>query len=159
MVLGAMVLAKGVHVGTLFFLNACTIQCKSSIAIAKILVESISLESKLPIKITMLWYQRLDHIHENGPRFLKKKGMVYGLNNFSLLFEFCKHCMYGKQNHVQFYSSSHKSYGLLDLIHFDVFGPIKIPSILRALYYVSFIDDYSRRTWVYFIKSKSKVFN
>jgi hypothetical protein len=32
-------------------------------------------------------------------------------------------------------------------------------SISGYVYYVSFIDDYSRKTWVYFLKSKDEVFN
>ena len=47
----------------------------------------------------------------------------------------------------------------MDLINFDVFGPIKVLSISKALYYVSFIDDYSRKTQVYFLKSNCEVFN
>jgi transposase InsO family protein len=90
---------------------------------------------------------------------LEKKNLVDGLNDCALEFDFCEHCIYGKQNHVQFYSSSHKSSRLLDLIHSDVFGPVKVPSISKALYYVSFIDDYSRRTWVYFLRTKSEVFS
>jgi transposase InsO family protein len=30
---------------------------------------------------------------------------------------------------------------------------------IANIYYVSFIDDYSRKTWVYFLKSKDKVFS
>lgn len=104
----------------------------------------------------MLWHQRLGHI---GLQALKNKNMVEGLNDCSLEFDFCEHYIDGKQNHVQFYSNSHKSYWLLDLIHNNVFHPIKVPSISRALYYVSFIDGYSRRTWVYFLIRKYEVFN
>ena len=46
----------------------------------------------------------------------------------------------------------------MDLIHSDVFVPVEVPSIGRLVYYVSFIDDFSRRTWVYFLRSKVKVF-
>ena len=63
-----------------------------------------------------------------------------------------EHCIYGKDNHVQFYYYSHKSFGLLDLIHFDIFGQGKFILISKDLYYVSFIDDYSSRTWVYFLE-------
>jgi hypothetical protein len=90
---------------------------------------------------------------------LEKKNLVDGLNDCALEFDFCEHCIYGKHNHVQFYSSSHKSSGLLDLIHSDVFGLVKVPLISKALYYVSFIDDYSRRTWVYFLRTKYEVFS
>lgn len=48
---------------------------------------------------------------------------------------------------------------LLDYVHFDVFGPVNVPSLLESRYYVSFIDNYSRRPIVYFLKSKSKVFS
>jgi hypothetical protein len=94
----------------------------------------------------MLWHQILGHVGEKGIRALKNKNIVDGLNDFALEFYFCKHCIYGKQNHVQFYSSSRKPFELLELIHSYVFGPIKVPSISKDLYYVSFINDYSRRT-------------
>jgi hypothetical protein len=45
-----------------------------------------------------------------------------------------------KKNHVHFYSSSHKTCGILDLIHYDMFSLVD----------VSFIDDYSRIKWVFF---------
>jgi hypothetical protein len=48
---------------------------------------------------------------------------------------------------------------LLDLIHYDVFCLVKFPLISKALYYVSFSDDYFRRTWVYFLITKYKVFS
>ena len=47
----------------------------------------------------------------------------------------------------------------MDLIHSDVFGPIDVPSTSRSVYYVYFIDDFSRRTWVYFLRSKAEVFS
>ena len=35
-----------------------------------------------------------------------------------------------------------------------MFGPVKIPSLGKSVYYVSFIDDFSRNTWIYFLKKK-----
>jgi len=40
-----------------------------------------------------------------------------------------------------------------------VFGPVKVPSLGKYVYYVSFIDDFSRNTWIYFLKNKSEVFD
>jgi hypothetical protein len=107
----------------------------------------------------MLWHQRLGHIGKKGLRTLKDKNLVEGLFHCNIEFDFCEHCIYGKQNHVQFYSSSHKSCGVLDLIHSNAFVLVDVPSIGKSTYYVSFIDDYSRRTWVYFLKSKYEVFS
>ena len=44
------------------------------------------------------------------------------------------------------------------MIHSNVFGPTPTPSIGGSRYYVSFIDEFSRYSWIYFIKSKSDVF-
>jgi hypothetical protein len=38
-------------------------------------------------------------------------------------------------------------------------GPMPLSSMSGYVYYVSFIDDYSRKTWLYFLKSKDEVFN
>lgn len=81
------------------------------------------------------------------------------MNDCNFEFYFCEHCIYGKKNHVQFYSHSHKYLDMLHLIHYDVFGPINFSLIAKSIYFGPFIDDYSRRTWVYFLRSKSKVFN
>ena len=47
----------------------------------------------------------------------------------------------------------------MDLIHLDVFGLVDVPCIDRSVCYVSFIDDFSRRTWVYFLRSKADIFS
>jgi hypothetical protein len=40
-----------------------------------------------------------------------------------------------------------------------VFGPLLVPSLGKFVYYVSLIDDFSRNTWIYFLRNKSKVFD
>ena len=44
-------------------------------------------------------------------------------------------------------------------MHSDVFGSVKVPSLGKSMYYVSFIDDFSRNTQIYFLKKKSEVFD
>ena len=44
------------------------------------------------------------------------------------------------------------------MVQSDLFGPVIVPSLGGSLYYVSFIDDSSRSTWIYFRRKKSKVF-
>ena len=45
----------------------------------------------------------------------------------------------------------------LKLVHSDVFGCIKDPSIGGMRYMLTFIDDYTRFVWLYFLKEKSEV--
>ena len=46
--------------------------------------------------------------------------------------------------------------GIFELIHYDVCGPMASPSLSGYLYYVQFIDDFSRKSWIYFLKAKSE---
>ena len=106
----------------------------------------------------MLWHQRLGHIEEKGLRILHGNGMVEVMSNFSLDFDFCEYCAYGKPNQVSFPSDTMRAKGILELVHSGVFEPVSIPSLGKSMYYVSVIDDFSRNTWIYSLRKKSKVF-
>ena len=66
--------------------------------------------------------------------------------------------MYGKQRRVSFKVASHTSKGVVDYVHSNVWGLVVVPSNGGAHYFVNFIEDFSRKVWVYFMKHKSKVF-
>ncbi len=46
----------------------------------------------------------------------------------------------------------------LELVHTDVWGPASVSSIGGKQYFVTFIDDHSKKLWVYFLRHKSNVF-
>jgi len=100
-----------------------------------------------------LWHRRLSHISEKGMNCLAKKDVLPGLKSAEL--EKCSHCMVGKQIRVSFKNS--KKSELLELVHYDVCGPLKVKSFTGALYFVTFIDDCSRKLWVYALKTKDQV--
>ena len=99
------------------------------------------------------------HIGEKGLGILHGNGMVEGMSNFSSDFNLCERCVYGKQNRVSFPSGAKRANKILELMHSDVFGPVSVPSLGNYMYYVSFIDDFSRNTWIYFLRNKSEVFD
>lgn len=70
----------------------------------------------------------------------------------------CRGCTLGKYTKASFPSSEHKASEILDLIHLDVCGPMNTLSLSGHEYYVTFIDDFSRKTWIYFLKTKVEVF-
>ena len=49
------------------------------------------------------------------------------------------------------------STSFLELVHSDVWGPSPLTSLLGFNYYVIFIDDYSRFTWLFLLKHKNEV--
>ena len=60
---------------------------------------------------------------------------------------------------MSFPSGGKRAKHILELVHSDVFGPLSVPSLGKFVYYVSFIDEFSRNTWIYFLKKKSEVFD
>ena len=72
---------------------------------------------------------------------------------------FCKHCIYGKKCRKKFKAGSHVSKDVLEYVHSNVWGPSPTVSYEGAKYYVLFVDEFSRKVWVYVIKRKDDVFN
>ena len=70
----------------------------------------------------------------------------------------CKGCAQGKNIKNPFPKSDTKTKGTLELIHFDACGPMPSICLSGYEYYVTFIDDYSRKTWIQFLKNKIEVF-
>jgi hypothetical protein len=71
----------------------------------------------------------------------------------------CDICKLAKQTRLPFPSSTSISKKCFDLIHSDVWGPAPVDSYNNFKYFVTFIDDYSRTTWIYLLKTKNEVFS
>jgi hypothetical protein len=146
MVRGEMVLMKGVRCGTLYKLVGSTYTNGCNNFVVPNQRNKEDKTNTFPEKKTMMWHQRLGHIGENDLQTLHSKGMVEGVSNCTLDFDFCEHCIYGKHNRVRFSSGAIRAKGILEFIHSDVFGPVLVPSLGKYVYYVLFIDDFSRNT-------------
>ena len=70
-----------------------------------------------------------------------------------------KGCVKGKNTKKTFPSSESREIGILEIIHSNVCGLMSSNSLSEYVYYVSFIDDYSRKTWIYFMKNKDEFFS
>jgi transposase InsO family protein len=105
-----------------------------------------------------LWHRILAHINYKALPYVCKA--VTGLPELKVDHEgVCNGCAQGKNIKNPFPKRDNKAEGVLELIHSDVCGPMPSSSISGYVYYVSFIDDYSRKTWVYLLKSKDEVFS
>ena len=73
--------------------------------------------------------------------------------------QFCEHYVFRKQHQTKFPKVMHITKTMLDYVHFDHWGPSRVQSLGGARYFLSITDDYSRMTWVFMKKKKSKAFN
>lgn len=109
---------------------------------------------------TILWHNRLGHMSNRGLGILKQGG-VFGSDCIKDI-PFCEHCLCGKQHKMQFPHTSNKKESkclrILEYIHADVWGPASIPTQGGNRYFLSLIDDFSRKCWVLLLKQKSDVF-
>ena len=106
-----------------------------------------------------LWHLRFGHLHHAGLKRLAKKNMVHGLPDMDYEGKFCEECVLSKQTRTSFQKKAeYQAKHILELIHTDICGPITPESFSGKRYFISFIDDYSRKTWVYFLKEKSEAF-
>lgn len=103
------------------------------------------------------WHRRLGHV--NKEYLTKMKNAVLGMS-FNEKVEIskasCTTCCEGKQCRLPFKGSGQRSSNLLDLVHTDICGPMETTSIGGARYFLLFVDDYSRITFVYFLKHKNE---
>ncbi|XP_075650203.1 uncharacterized protein LOC142620778 [Castanea sativa] len=66
-------------------------------------------------------------------------------------------CQYGKAHQLPYRESKFRANEPLELIHSDVFGLVKQASISGMHYMVTFIDDFSRYVWVFFMKENLRL--
>nr|GFC29247.1 retrovirus-related Pol polyprotein from transposon TNT 1-94 [Tanacetum cinerariifolium] len=105
-----------------------------------------------------LWHQRLSHLNFDTINDLAKNDLVAGLPKFKYHKKnLCPSCEQGKSKRA-----SHppkpvpNSRQRLHLLHMDLCGPMRISSINGKRYILVIVDDYSRYTWVHFLRSKDE---
>ncbi|KAJ9540861.1 hypothetical protein OSB04_027367 [Centaurea solstitialis] len=114
--------------------------------------------SKASVTESPLWHRRMGHMNIKTMNLLVKNQLVRGLPSKEFtLDDNCVDCLKGKQH-----KASHKSKTIntisapLQLLHMDLFGPTNVMSIGKKSYCLVIIDDYSRFTWVFFLRTKDE---
>ena len=106
-------------------------------------------------KQIMLWHHRLGHLFSNY-----MKHLFLGMFSRSVESKFeCHTCTLAKSHRVPYPVSLNKSIIPFSLIHSDVWGPSPCSNTSGSKWFVTFIDDCTRMTWLYLMKHKSEFFN
>ncbi|KAD6118915.1 hypothetical protein E3N88_10186 [Mikania micrantha] len=107
---------------------------------------------------TTLWHRRLSHLNHQTLHKLSTLSLVRGLPSKEFHFEGqCESCLKGKQHKTSHKSiEESKTTNCLNLLHMDLFGPVKVASLARKRYCLVVVDDYSRFCWTFFLFSKDE---
>jgi len=108
-----------------------------------------------------LWHRRLGHLNEKGVRMLQSmvSGMNLGKPSSPTTSLVCEPCIEGKQHRAAFPNEGgRRATKPLEIVHSDVCGPMRTASMGGAKYFVTFIDDFSRKVWLYALKTKGECF-
>ena len=90
-----------------------------------------------------LWHRRLAHMSEKGLQILAKMSLIPFAKGTSL--NPCDFYLFGKQYRVSFNIPSTRKPNVLDLVCSDVYGSIDVETLGGNKYFVTFIDDASRK--------------
>ncbi|XP_070054604.1 uncharacterized protein [Nicotiana tomentosiformis] len=107
-----------------------------------------------------LWHKKLGHASFTLLNKLVREDLVRGLPMSSFKdHKVCDTCVKGKQVRSSFKPKKDVSTSRpLDLLHMDLCGPMRVPSIGGKKYIFVIVDDYSRFTWTLFLKTKDETF-
>uniref|UniRef100_A0A803PM38 Integrase catalytic domain-containing protein n=1 Tax=Cannabis sativa TaxID=3483 RepID=A0A803PM38_CANSA len=99
------------------------------------------------------WHRRLGH-----PSIRVLDTVLHKINvkNINSSLSFCDACQLGKSHSLPFKVNPKRATAPLELVHTDIWGPSPIMSNTNFRYYIHFIDDFSRYTWIYPLKAKSE---
>ncbi|GJU03404.1 retrovirus-related pol polyprotein from transposon TNT 1-94 [Tanacetum coccineum] len=119
---------------------------------------SICLLSKASKTKSWLWHHRLSHLNFGTLNKLAKDGLARGIPRLKFQKDhLCSACSLGKNK-----KSSHQpkaedtNQEKLNLLHMDLCGLMRVASINGKMYILVIVDDYSRFTWVRFMKTKDE---
>lgn len=104
-----------------------------------------------------LWHQRLGHL--NARSVLVIQSMVSGMNlsKDELSMPFCEGCVQSKQHRAPFPKDGEtRAKKPLEILHLDVCNTMKSTSMNGARYFVTFIDELSRRVCLYILNIKGE---
>ncbi|KRX83384.1 Retrovirus-related Pol polyprotein from transposon TNT 1-94 [Trichinella sp. T6] len=103
-----------------------------------------------------LWHRRLGHLSRGSMKLLQD-GQATGIPSDAITKTDCVTCLKGKQCRLPFpKSASKRSEEVLELVHSDICGRMQVASVGGARYFLSFIDDFSRKSFAYFLKHKNE---
>ncbi|GAA0150005.1 hypothetical protein LIER_09038 [Lithospermum erythrorhizon] len=102
-----------------------------------------------------LWHNRMGHMGEKGLKVLSKRDIIPKFEDVYV--SKCTHCLMGKKHRVSFNKQAQRKSKVLELVYSDLCGPMKASMLGGCSYFVTFMDEYSRKLWAYPLRTKDQV--
>ena len=98
---------------------------------------------------SLLWHRRFGHFNNATLKHMHIKGLAQNMPSIYACDEVCDVCQFGKQRRLPFLKNqAWRATQKLQLIHTDIYGLMRTPSLSGNKYFVLFIDDLTRMCWV-----------
>ncbi|GJX95931.1 retrovirus-related pol polyprotein from transposon TNT 1-94 [Tanacetum coccineum] len=109
----------------------------------------ICLLSKASKNKSWLWHRRLNHLNFGTINDLARKDLVRGLPRLKFEKDYhCSACQLGKsKKHTHKHKIENTNLEVLNTLHMDLCGPMRVQTINGKKYILVIVDDYSRFTW------------
>ena len=141
----------------LIVIGTPTMEAKRMDSVYVMSAESADMDKTQENETVELWHARLGHVSYHKLKVMMSKSMLKGLPQLECREDtVCAGRQYGKAHQLSYQESKFRAKEPLELIHPDVFGLVKQAPISGMHYMVTFIDDFSRYVWVFFMKEKSE---
>jgi len=105
-----------------------------------------------------LWHRRLGHLHHGALKILQQISIRLPKGTLAQLDQ-CKGCTLGKFVKATFHEKDSCITMILERIHTNVCGPFSVASKAKHKSYVIFVDDFSWKSWIFFMQKKSETYS
>nr|GEW06800.1 putative ribonuclease H-like domain-containing protein [Tanacetum cinerariifolium] len=118
----------------------------------------ICLMAKATSSQAWLWHRRLSHLNFDTINLLSKNNIVTGIPKLKFVKDhICSFCELGKAKRKSFHTkTTPSSKRRLQLFHMNLCGLMRVESINGKKYVLVIVDDYSRYTWIHFLRYKDE---
>ncbi|KAM6582045.1 hypothetical protein CsatB_009047 [Cannabis sativa] len=124
------------------------------VSLPKAVFQSQLNASTVPFSNFNLWHNRLGHPSKQIVQSVMAKCNITPINKNT--FDLCTACCLGKHHKLPYSNSDTVYTAPLQLLHTDLWGPAPMVSSNGYRYYISFVDAYSRYTWLYLLRTKDE---
>jgi IS30 family transposase len=125
-------------------------------------IQSLAVVPKKPRRLSPgeidLWHCCIGHVNFQSLYHMTTQGLVYGVPIIPYVKRIRESCILGKHYREKFPKKrTMETMNILELVHTYICNPLLVTSRNHNRYILTFVDDFSRKCWIYFLSAKSQI--